>query len=174
MPSNRRTIAAGGGIRDQGAIAQRPKAVATLDLDRDFKARIIALLEFQRGIKSAEAAAENENTRLVCHFRLVEQLLKSLQKSERSTAALQDANAGVKLLSKNAPSKPEQFAERPCLERAAARGVRRFGVTDFRDVAQSGMIQMFEKRRKKSFPRLFFRFSSRCAHADPRFNKRTD
>src|ERR1700747_918498 len=61
--------------------------------DRDFKARIIALLEFQRGIKSAKAAAENEDTRLVCHFRLVEQVLKSLQKSERRTAALQDANA---------------------------------------------------------------------------------
>ena len=108
--------------------------------DRDFKARIVALLEFQRGIKSAEAATENEDTRLVCHFRLVEQVLKSLQKSERSTAALQDANAGVKLLSKNAPFKPEQFAERPCLERAAARGVRRFGVTDFRDVTQPCVI----------------------------------
>ena len=107
--------------------------------ERDFKARIIALLEFQRGIKSAEAAAENEDTRLVCHFRLVEQVLESLQKSERSTAALQDANAGVKLLSKNAPFKPEQFAERPCLERAAARRVQRLSVTDFRDVTQPGM-----------------------------------
>jgi hypothetical protein len=108
--------------------------------DRDFKARIIALLEFQRGIKSAEAAAENENARLVCHFSLVEQVVKSLQKSERSTAALQDANAGVKLLFKKAPFKPEQFAERPCLERAAARSVRRLSVTDFRDVTQAGMI----------------------------------
>jgi hypothetical protein len=91
----------------------------------------VALLEFQRGIESAEAAAENEDTCLVCHFKLVEQALKSLQKSERSTAAFQDANAGVKLLSKNAPFKPEQFAKRPCLERAAAWGVRRFGVADF-------------------------------------------
>src|SRR5215813_11252582 len=90
------------------------------------------LFHFLISLKSAEAAAENEDTRLVCHFRLVEQVLESLLKIERSTAALQDANAGVSLLSKNAPFKSEQFAERPCLERTAARSVRRFGVTNFR------------------------------------------
>src|SRR5512140_1866027 len=35
--------------------------------DRDFKARIIALLEFQRGIQPAKAAAENKHARLVVH-----------------------------------------------------------------------------------------------------------
>src|SRR6516225_9745104 len=58
-------------------------------------------------------------------------------------------------LSKNAPFKPEQFAERPCLERTAARSVRRFGVTNFRDVTQSSMIQMFVQRRKKMRAGLF-------------------
>ena len=109
-----------------GAILVRQKdaSQSTRQLTRDFLERHHVVILFSqrsaskigdasRGIKSAEAAAENENARLVCHFRLVEQVVKSLQKSERSTAALQDANAGVKLLSKNAPFKPEQFAERP-------------------------------------------------------------
>src|SRR5215469_5124317 len=142
--------------------------------DRDLKARIIALLEFQRGIKSAEAAAENEDTRLVCHFRLVEQALESLQKSERSTAALQDANLGVKLLSKNAPFKPEQFAERPCLEWTAARCVRRFGVTNFRDVTQPRMIEMLVERWKKLRAGLFSRGSVSAMHAHPGFDERAN
>jgi hypothetical protein len=99
--------------------------------DGHFKPRVASFLELKRGVQAAESAAENEDTRLVCHFRLVEQVLKSLQKSERSTAALQDANPGVKLLSKNAPFQPEQFAEGPRLERATAGGVRRLGITNF-------------------------------------------
>src|SRR5262249_59111617 len=107
------------------------------------------------GIDSAQAATENEDTRLICHFRLVERVLESLQKSERSTAALQDANAGVKLLSKNAPFKPEQFAERPRLERTAARCVRRFVVTNFRHVTQPRMIEMLVERWMKLPAALF-------------------
>src|SRR5262245_33045752 len=143
--------------------------------DRDFKARIVALLEFQRGIKSAEATAENEDTRLVCHFRLVEQVLESLQKSERSTAALQDATLGVNLLSKKAPFKPEQFGERPRLERTAARCVRRFGVTNFRDMTQSSMIEVLVERWKKLRAGLFFsRGSVSAMHAHPGFDERAN
>src|SRR5262249_15770954 len=142
--------------------------------DRDFKARIVALLEFQRGIKSAEAAAKNEDTRLVCHFRLVEQVLESLQKSERSTAALQDANAGVELLSKNAPCKPEEFGEGPRLERTAARCVRRFGVTNFRNVTQPCMIEMLVEWWKKLRSGLFSRGSVSAMHAHPGFDERAN
>jgi len=35
--------------------------------DRDFEARIVAFLEFQRGIKSAETATENKHACLVTH-----------------------------------------------------------------------------------------------------------
>src|SRR5262249_48425196 len=142
--------------------------------DRDFKARIVALLEFQRRIKSAEAAAENEDTRLVCHFRLVEQVLESLQKSERSTVALQDANAGVKLLSRNAAFKPEQFAVRPPLERTAERSVRGFGVTNVRDVTEPRMIEMFVERWKKLRAGLFSRGCVSAMHAHPGFDKRAN
>jgi hypothetical protein len=41
---------------------------------------------------------------------------------------------------KNDPFQPKQFAERPCLKRAATRCVRRFGVTNFGDVTQAGVI----------------------------------
>src|SRR5215831_11552489 len=80
--------------------------------DRHFKPRIVALLEFQRSIKSAKAATENKHACLVGH------------------------NAELK----NAPFKPEQLAERPCLERTAARRLRRFSIANFRYMAQSGMI----------------------------------
>lgn len=36
----------------------------------------------------------------------------------------------------------QQFAERPCLERAAARGVQRFGVGDFGNVSEAGGGEM--------------------------------
>src|SRR5262249_61825454 len=35
--------------------------------DRDFEAQIVTLLEFQRSIKSAEAATENNHASLVAH-----------------------------------------------------------------------------------------------------------
>jgi len=120
------------------------------------------------------SSAENEDTRLVCHFRLVEQVLESLQKSKRSTAALQDANAGVSLLSKNAPFKPEQFAERPRLERTAARCVRGFGVTNFRDVTEPRMIEMLVERWKKLRAGLFSRGSVSAMHAHPSFDERAN
>src|SRR5262245_11103712 len=90
---------------------------------------------------------------------------------KRTEQALQDANAGVKLLSKNAPFKPEQFAERPCLEGTAARSVRRFGVTNFRYVTQSSMIQMFVQRRKKLRAGLFSRGGVSTMDAHPGFDE---
>src|SRR5262245_54258864 len=93
---------------------------------------------------------------------------------KRTEQALQDANAGVKLLSKNAPFKPEQFAERPCLEGTAARSVRRFGVTNFRYVTQSSMIQMFVERRKKLRAGLFSRVGVSTMDAHPGFDERAN
>src|SRR5215470_14228250 len=78
-------------IARRDLVQHRSKEKKVLAINhRDFKTRIVALLEFQSGIKSAEAAAENKDTRLVSHFTLVEQVLKSLQNSGRTTAALQD------------------------------------------------------------------------------------
>ena len=47
--------------------------------DYDFEARIPALLELQRSVKSAEAAAKNEDTNLGCHIWFVEKAAECLQ-----------------------------------------------------------------------------------------------
>jgi hypothetical protein len=47
--------------------------------NRDFEARIPALLELQRRIKSAEASAKNEDTNLGCHIWFVEKAAECLQ-----------------------------------------------------------------------------------------------
>src|SRR5439155_1496492 len=52
--------------RDLVEHGSEEKKVLAID-DRDFESRIVALLEFQRGIKPAEAAAENQDTCLVWH-----------------------------------------------------------------------------------------------------------
>src|SRR5882762_6415241 len=52
--------------------------------------------------------------------------------------------------------------------------MRRFGITDFRDVTQAGMIQMLVERRKKSCTRLLSYVSVRTVDAYPRLNKRAD
>jgi len=50
----------------------------------------------------------------------------------------------------NALFQTQQFRERPGLEGAAARGVRRFGVGDFRNVPEAGGGEMFVEWRQKS------------------------
>jgi hypothetical protein len=52
--------------------------------------------------------------------------------------------------------------------------MRRFGIANFRDVAQASMIQMFVKWRKKPCARFLARRSIRTMHAHPRFNERAN
>src|SRR5206468_7844368 len=58
------------------------------------------------------------------------------------------------LLRQHAALEPEQFAERPCLKRAATRRVRRFGISNFRDVTEPCFVEMLIERRKKLFARF--------------------
>ena len=45
----------------------------------------------------------------------------------------------------------QRFADGPRLERTTARRVRRFGVGNFRNVAEAGFLKMTEERREEFF-----------------------
>ena len=51
----------------------------------------------------------------------------------------------------------KKFAQRPGLERTAARSMRRLSVCDLRDVAEASLIKMFGEGRKKSIPGILYR-----------------
>ena len=93
---------------------------------------------------------------------------------ERDSLITGITDPGYNTLREDLPFKPEQFAERPRLERTAARCVGRFGVTNFRDVTQPRMIEMLVERWKKLRSGLFSRGSVSAMHAHPGFDKRAN
>ena len=82
------------------------------------------------------------------------------------------ADLGAQLACENGFD-PQKFRERPRLERAAARHVRRFGIGDFRNVPKAGMIEVFKERREKAL--TCFRFCHRgfASDAHPSFDERS-
>src|SRR5712692_7167269 len=78
------------------------------------------------------------------------------------------------VLAQHAINQAQEFAHRPRLKRAAARRVRRVGVRDLRNVAETGFVEMPEQRSDESLPGRPFRFRRMPAHADPGFDKWAD
>ena len=78
---------------------------------------------------------------------------------ERSTAVMRRAFARV---ARTDAVDPEHLADRPGLERAAARRVRRVAVGDLGDVAEAGLVEMGHQRREERA-----RAASRIASAPP-------
>src|SRR6185369_7743487 len=61
----------------------------------------------------------------------------------------------------------DQLAQRPGLERAAARRVRRGAVGDLRDVPDPRLVEMREQGRDEALPRLRLRGLAAAANAHP-------
>src|ERR1043165_1978349 len=70
--------------------------------------------------------------------------------------------------------KSQEFANRPGLERAAARHVRWIGVGNLGYVSKAGFVQMFEERFEKFLARLVASRRTIPTDTHPRFNKRPD
>src|SRR5437870_13727949 len=65
----------------------------------------------------------------------------------------------------------KQLAQRPCLERATAGRVRRLGIANLRDVAESRLVEMPIQRWEVTGARFFFVRVSAIADAHPSLNK---
>src|SRR6266702_8406422 len=68
----------------------------------------------------------------------------------------------------------KQLAQRPCLERATAWRVRRLGIANLRDVAESRLVEMPIQRWEETGARFFFSRVSATADAHPCLNKCAD
>src|SRR5438067_5107741 len=68
----------------------------------------------------------------------------------------------------------KQLAQRPRLERATAWRVRRLGVANLRDMAESRLLEMPIQRWEETVARFFFSRVSVTADAQPCLNKGTD
>src|SRR5262249_59116704 len=61
----------------------------------------------------------------------------------------------------------QRLANRPRLERAAARRERRIAIGDLGHVADAGLVEMAEQRREEPPPRVALRLARAAAHAHP-------
>lgn len=78
------------------------------------------------------------------------------------------------LLAEHLSIESQVFAEGPCLKRAAARGVRGIAVGDFREVVETGFLEVAFQRREKALPGLLLHFGCTAVLLDPGFDKSTD
>src|SRR5688500_11084988 len=77
-------------------------------------------------------------------------------------------------LSEHALLQTQHRRERPRLKWAASGCVRRFCVGDLRDMAESGVIQVFIKRREKTAARFSLRIAGTVSDAEPSFDEWPD
>src|SRR5262245_7223617 len=82
--------------------------------------------------------------------------------------------AGPHRLRQDAAREPQDLADRPGLERTAARRMRRITVRDLRHVLEPGGVEVMDERLEEKAARLAPHGGPGAAHPHPRLDERAE